>query len=276
MKKVIICGVLLVAVLFVIGCGTGKAIDFGEDMKGPSEEDVMEMKSYFQCGSVCSELDNKEMFIECVDVCETEFGHDDEMEGPRMEGPREEDTSTDPSQFCDEKTPYYDAKLNECYGDQETCTDSDGGLMRELKGVVNDDPALTDECEGTTDVREWYCDENGLPQDMSLACDNGCVDGACLVAAQLECNSVYQDEDQFYIGETLWQYKGADNRFKTDGMVKFKNWNTGETLDQRFWSYSDFSNFSIAISPGVFPFEAFMNASPTDVDDWAIMYTTCN
>ena len=69
-----------------------------------------------------------------------------------------------------------------------TCTDSDGGQNALVKGAVNNDASMTDICEGTIGVQEWYCDASigNLPNDRSLDCPAGtsCTDGACVAACQ--------------------------------------------------------------------------------------------
>jgi hypothetical protein len=76
------------------------------------------------------------------------------------------------------------------------CSDTDvtseypDGMNPTLKGTVNGDPTMTDICIVNT-IDEWYCDENGNPNNMDLDCDQGssCVDGACEESENLVCSA---------------------------------------------------------------------------------------
>ena len=67
-----------------------------------------------------------------------------------------------------------------CVEEEIVCEDSDGGKSSFEKGTVfYQNQTFEDVCEGPDFVQEWYC-YNGKPHDVSIKCDEGCENGACL------------------------------------------------------------------------------------------------
>jgi hypothetical protein len=75
-----------------------------------------------------------------------------------------------------------------------TCTDSDGGLDYYVKGVVTGElvPAsgLREDTCLDNQLREMFCNKNGLGEPFLYTCPNGCSDGAC-ITKNPECNPRY-------------------------------------------------------------------------------------
>jgi hypothetical protein len=83
-----------------------------------------------------------------------------------------------------------------------TCTDSDGGINYEVKGLVNGIWSDGDTASNQPDVcggyilNEYYCNVTASPYILMKAynCPYGCSDGACLAApakSKLQCKNTY-------------------------------------------------------------------------------------
>ena len=73
------------------------------------------------------------------------------------------------------------------------CKDTDGGINKYIAGeiigsMMAEGMLSQDMCTGT-DVREVFCNEDGLGEPRLEACPNGCEEGACLGGATEEFNS---------------------------------------------------------------------------------------
>ena len=65
-----------------------------------------------------------------------------------------------------------------------TCSDSDGGIREDIKGVVNGTNSTgryqySDYCISTMSLGEYICDLNNQPAVRPITCQNGCQDGKC-------------------------------------------------------------------------------------------------
>lgn len=92
----------------------------------------------------------------------------------------------------------------ECFTVEEeiTCVDSDGGKDPFNAGVVNyGNQTFTDVCEDSNYVQEWYCLEE-KPNDVSIRCENGCEEGACLEETNEtdgeETNETEENETEYF------------------------------------------------------------------------------
>ena len=94
-----------------------------------------------------------------------------------------------------------------CCGEEEKCTDSDGGRDYYKKGVVSlGSISRTDACVcGESDspacikVIEYYC--GGVLNDIesrTYACPNGCVDGACVKGEEPYCSAIGSKSEGWY------------------------------------------------------------------------------
>jgi hypothetical protein len=84
----------------------------------------------------------------------------------------------------------------ECFTVEEeiSCIDSDAGKDSFNAGFVNyGNQTFTDVCEDSNYVREWYCLWE-KPNDVSIRCENGCEEGACLE----ETNETEENETEYF------------------------------------------------------------------------------
>jgi len=101
-----------------------------------------------------------------------------------------------------------------CVEEEKTCTDSDGGWNYYVKGEVkNNENSVTDLCNKYSGVLEEYaCDDaNGNILMRDVECDNGCVDGACVLPNIT--NSYCENGECFlYEGNKVYPYVSSKNR----------------------------------------------------------------
>ncbi len=65
---------------------------------------------------------------------------------------------------------------------EKSCTDSDGGLNYNIKGIASDSRAerLEDFCVDSTKLNEAICNVDNLAANAEYNCPKGCKDGACI------------------------------------------------------------------------------------------------
>ncbi|MEK6968357.1 MAG: thrombospondin type 3 repeat-containing protein [Nanoarchaeota archaeon] len=64
-----------------------------------------------------------------------------------------------------------------------TCTDTDGGINVTVRGTASTpNQSQTDSCLSASMVTEYYCVNNEVVS-TTLNCDNGCLNGACVIGA---------------------------------------------------------------------------------------------
>ncbi len=74
-----------------------------------------------------------------------------------------------------------------CEGEENICTDSDGGKKYYEKGIVYDireePPSIADFCYDNESLFEYWCEDSGYSSSL-YNCPNGCEDGACVVEVE--------------------------------------------------------------------------------------------
>ena len=66
--------------------------------------------------------------------------------------------------------------------EEQLCKDSDGGKIYEKKGTIAYlNQTYTDYCKNANYIKEQYCTNLGVNAEEEKLCDNGCLDGACVV-----------------------------------------------------------------------------------------------
>ncbi len=127
-----------------------------------------------------------------------------------------------------------------------TCTDSDGGKNYFVKGIVTlpSGYSTTDYCiispetgKETNTLREFSCFLGGGSEQTDYNCPNGCQDGACIVDDE---NQVIMKDMYFVVmhinaaKKSIFQYKGADKVTYDNPLLKFKNMESGNIIEQTY------------------------------------------
>ncbi len=137
--------------------------------------------------------------------------------------------SVDAGEICDDLIDnncngLIDGDDPDCQTGGQSCTDTDGGVVPLVQGnvtVVPPTPSppvrfFEDFCLDASTLVEYFCDAQNESQNMTIPCQYGCVDGACLPGPQPTCG---------------------------DGIIQ-----PGETCDGQNWGpvtgCSDFDNFT--------------------------------
>ena len=89
------------------------------------------------------------------------------------------------------------------------------------------------------------------------------------ISEDLECDDIVKDNEYFVLDNILLQYKGADKNTDTSPKIKFKNLNTGETLEYSVSFVNQQGSVTLKLGGKVY---GFVSASDTGVDDFDIMY----
>ena len=71
------------------------------------------------------------------------------------------------------------------------CFDSDGGKNYSIKGIINDSGILTeDSCIfNSSQLIEYYCQNNNLGNAEIVNCQNGCMNGTCIPVLNIVCST---------------------------------------------------------------------------------------
>lgn len=73
---------------------------------------------------------------------------------------------------------------------KEICTDSDGGINYEIRGVITvlNSGSVPDMCTGNT-LTEYHCESGSVPGGEEYVCPYGCSNGACKPQPVAECGN---------------------------------------------------------------------------------------
>jgi hypothetical protein len=89
------------------------------------------------------------------------------------------------------------------------------------------------------------------------------------ISEDLECDDIVKDNEYFILDNILLQYKGADKNSVSSPKIKFKNLNTGETLEYSVSFVNQQGSVTLKLGGKVY---GFVSASNTNQKDWDIMY----
>ena len=215
------------------------------------------------------------MFIvACAPVDDADLEADlDDLSDAELEMVLSDDASSIAGQAYSPKTSQVKAAIKKTSAKIPLeCIELDNGILLKRGSWERE---VLDICKsnGVT-LYDRYCKSSGFSSHF-VNCENGCVDGACVEmstpenAVQLACDAVYQDEEYFYIGETLFRYKGADRVHQQNPIAKFQYLETGETHEKSIIFNEFGGSFELKYAGVTYNFR---NASSVQSDDWAIQF----
>ena len=134
-------------------------------------------------------------------------------------------------------------------------------------------------------VEDMYCYDGAEACPVGYVCDTTCKleseelppepelpPGEIGLGPEMACGTVVTDEETFFLGSIELQYKGADDINSVNPKVKFKNLETGETLERSVLKDHGEATFDLKLEGVTY---TFLSASNPTLDDWDAKYM-CN
>lgn len=104
------------------------------------------------------------------------------------------------------------------------CSDTDGGIDENVKGVVTDKfgDSIEDYCYDSDEVYEYYCATDSLAASRIILCDGGtCTNGACTVSAECTDTDGGSDSNVKGIVTDKWGDSVSDYCYDVDNVYEY-------------------------------------------------------